>query len=312
MPRLLSALFLGLLLAFPVLAAESAISESNSMRDAYGSSLLMVGDDLVVGETSGFSNTGMVHVLRRNERGSWDVIQTLSSPDAAISDRFGMATAHAEGVLAVSSTGALDGRGAVYVFEVSSDGQWELAARLTSDSSQGDGFGAAIAVADGHVFVSAAGESRGAGRVHVYSSATDWAESTVMMSPVDEESIRFGSSLAITGSMLAVGAPGASDNGGRVDFFSLSDLTPAGAIEPGEGQDNARLGTALFASGDHLLLANPRADRGMGSVHVYRMRNNEWRLERTLSSPSEGSRAFFGMAMAGSDEEVLISEQYEN
>ncbi len=312
MPRLLSALLLCLFLATPTLAADSPTSESTTVRDAYGSSLLMIGDDLVVGETSGFSNTGMVHVLRRNERGSWDVIQTLSSPDAAISDRFGLVTAHADGILAVSSPGALQGQGAVYVYELGLNGQWEVAARLTKGSAPSDGFGAAIAVANGHVFVSAAGESGGAGRVHVYAATTDWAESTVITSPIDADGSRFGSSLAITGSMLAVGSPGAHDNGGRVDFFSLPDLAAAGAIASDDDQEDARLGTSLFASGDRLLLANPRADRGMGSVHVYRQRENEWRLEHTLSSPSEGSRAFFGMAMAGSSEEIWISAPLAN
>lgn len=312
MARLLSALFFLLLVSSPVLASESTDSDAAAMRDAYGSSLLMIGDDLVVGETSGFSNTGIVHVLRRNDRGSWDVIQTLTSPDATISDRFGMATAHAGGMLAVASPGALQGRGAVYVFTEDMAGQWELAARLTTDASQGDGFGGALAVANGHVFVAAAGGFNGSGRVHVFSAADDWAETTALMSPADAEGIRFGSSMTVSGSTLAVGSPGAHDNGGRVDFFSLTDLSAAGSIEPTDEQENARLGTALFASGDLLLLANPRAERGMGSVHVYRQREDSWRLNRTLESPSEGSRAFFGAAMAGSDQEIWISAPLAN
>ncbi|MGB1374326.1 MAG: choice-of-anchor B family protein [Rhodothermales bacterium] len=312
MARLLPALFLSFLMTAPAIAAVSSAADVSVMRDAYGSSLLMIGEDLVVGETSGFSNTGMVHVLRRNERGSWDVIQTLTSPDAAISDRFGLVTAHDDGILAVSSPGALEGLGAVYVFRAGEDGQWQFATRLITDSAPSDGFGSSIAVADGHVFVSAAGSANGAGRVHVFAAGQDWAEKDALLSPADEAGIRFGSSMTVMGSMLAVGAPGAHDNGGRVDFFSLSDFSAAGSIEPGDGQDDARLGTSLFASGDHLLLANPRAARGMGIVHVFRQRDNSWRMERTLESPSEGSRAFFGAAIAGSDEEVWITAPLAN
>ena len=127
----LSLLIVVFLLVFP--ASSSALTApvlslddgTPAMRDAYGSSLLTVEGDLLVGETSGFSNTGMIHVLRRNDRGSWDVIQTLTSPDAAIGDRFGQLTAHNAGTLVVSSPGALGGQGAVYAYRRDVDGQWE-------------------------------------------------------------------------------------------------------------------------------------------------------------------------------------------
>ncbi len=297
-----------ILLVAPPSSARSSLSfEIPVVRDAYGSSLLMVGDDLLVGETSGFSNTGMVHVLRRNERGSWDVVQTLASPDAAISDRFGMATAYDDGILAVASPGALEGRGAVYVFKQGMDGNWAFETRLTTDTMQGDGFGGAVAVAEGHVFVAASGSYEGAGRVHVFSAEETWNETAMLQSPADAEGVRFGSSLAVMDAMLVVGAPGADDNSGRIDFFHLSDLSVSRVLTAREDQQDARLGTSLLVSGQHLLTANPRAERGMGRVSVYRQHADQWHLEQTLASPSEGSRAFFGAAMAASADEVWIS-----
>jgi len=307
MARLTAVLSLFVLLTLPTSAASSPSSDAPALRDAYGSSLLMVGDDLLVGETSGFSNTGMVHVLRRNDRGSWDVVQTLTSPDAAISDRFGMSTAQDGDILAVSSPGALEGRGAVYVFTKGMDGGWTYASRLTTDTAQGDGFGSAIAVADGHVFVAASGSYEGAGRVHVFSGSDNWAETSVLSSPADAEGIRFGSSLTVMDGSLVVGAPGADDNSGRIDFFRLSDFMASGAIVATSEQQDARLGTSLQVAGERLLTANPRAERGMGHVLVYRQRGGDWSVERTLASQSEGGRAFFGAAMAASEDEVWIS-----
>ena len=311
--RALSPLAFALILtAATAVAAPSHAEDVSALRDAYGSSLLMVGDDLLVGETSGFSNPGMVHVLRRNARGSWDVVQTMTSPDSAISDRFGLSTAQGGDFLAVASPGALEGRGAVYVYRRGMDGQWAYEGRLTTDSSQGDGFGSAIAVADGQVFVAAPGSYNGAGRVHVFSAQNGWNETTSLRSSDDDTGIRFGSSLAIMGSTLAVGAPGAHDNSGRVDFFDMSDLSEAGSLRAGDDQQDARLGTSLFVAGERLLAANPRADRGMGNVFIYRQRGGNWELDRTLSSPSEGSRAFFGASMAGSDSEIWIAAPLAN
>ena len=310
--RVIATLAFALILTSFTATAASFNEEAPVVRDAYGSSLLMVGDDLLVGETSGFSNPGMVHVLRRNARGSWDVIQTMISPDAVISDRFGMSTAQENGLLAVASPGALQGRGAVYVYRQGTDGQWVYEGRLTTDTSQGDGFGSAISVANGRVFVAAPGSYNGAGRVHVFSADSDWDEVGTLQSAGNGEGIRFGSSMAMMGSTLVVGAPGANDNRGRIDFFNTDDLSSAGTLEAGNDQDDARLGTSLFVAGERLLAANPRADRGMGSVMIYRQRGGEWELDRTLASPSEGSRAFFGASMAGSDSEIWITAPLAN
>jgi len=162
-------------------------------------------------------------------------------------------------------------------------------------------------VADGHVFAAAPGSHDGAGRVHVFSADGQWTESATLQSPADAEGIRFGSALAAINGMLAVGAPGADDNGGRIDFFDLSNLSASGAITADEAQQDARLGTSLLVSGQHVLAANPRAERGMGSVYIYRQDDEGWHMQQMLASPSEGSRAFFGASMAASESEVWIA-----
>ena len=302
------------LTGFATLAASAAPAPADApstMRDAYGSSLLVVGGDLLVGETSGFSNTGMVHVLRRNDRGSWDVVQTLTSPDASIGDRFGSMTAESGGLLAVASSGALGGQGAVYLYR--HDGSsWAFEARLTTDTSQGDGFGSSVVVLDGRVVVSAPGSMGGAGRLHVFSGDADWQETDVIASNDDAEGMRFGSSMALAGDQLAVGAPGAADGAGRIEFFRTADLSAAGAISAAEGQEEARLGTGLFAHSNHLFSANPRANRGAGSVAVYRMRNGDWSFDRELTPDDTEARAFFGSALAGSEDEIWIAAPLAN
>ena len=117
----------------------------------------MIGEDILVGETSGFSSPGMIHVLRENSRGSWDVIQTFSSSDAEVGDRFGASMVYADGYLVVSSSGALGGKGAVYVFEKNREGNWAQAGRILSKDEVRSGFGSTLAVSGGHVFISAPG-----------------------------------------------------------------------------------------------------------------------------------------------------------
>ena len=97
--------------------------------------------------------------------------------------------------------------------------------------------------------------------------------------------------MAVTGAMLAVGAPGAHDNGGRVDFFALSDLSTAGAIEPGDEHENARLGTNLLAAGDHLLLANPRAVEARDLMDTQPALRDWQQRVNALTTPEDGDKA---------------------
>jgi choice-of-anchor B domain-containing protein len=311
MPTILYRALFCFLLAL-IVPFSLAASSPGAVRDAYGSSLLVVDGDLLVGETSGFSTTGMVHVLRRNDRGSWDVIQTLTSPDAAIGDRFGTLTAQDGGVLVITSPGALEGRGAAYVYRADPQGAWQFEARLTTDSSQGDGFGSAVTVMGDMVAIGAPGSMNGSGRVHIFQAGAGWQETATLASSADAEGIRFGTSISMAGSDLAVGAPGADDGSGRIDLFSAVDLSAAGSILAGSDQTGARLGTTLFGHGARLFTADPRADRGMGKVTVYRLRGGSWSVERELGLEGEEERGFFGAGMAGSDQEIWIAAPLAN
>ncbi|MDA0683221.1 MAG: choice-of-anchor B family protein [Bacteroidetes bacterium] len=314
----LSLLIVVFLLVFP--ASSSALTApvlslddgTPAMRDAYGSSLLTVEGDLLVGETSGFSNTGMIHVLRRNDRGSWDVIQTLTSPDAAIGDRFGQLTAHNAGTLVVSSPGALGGQGAVYAYRRDVDGQWEYAGRMTTDVVQSDQFASSLAIVGDRVLVGAPGAMSGAGRVHVFSLSEDGAEMAVVSPLVDGEGMRFGSSIATDGSQIAIGSPGFMESQGRIDLYNASDWTSSGVILPAEDLGEVRLGTGILFVRDRILAANQRANRGTGQVLVYREKGDEWEMELELGGPQAESRAFFGASMAASDSEVWISAPLDN
>ncbi len=289
------------------LTFSALASPEDELRDAYGTSLLSIDGDILVGETSGFSTPGMIHVLRRNERGSWDILQTIQSSDSSVGDRFGQSMVFEGGYLVVASSGALGGRGAVYVFERGHDGMWDQAGRIITDVSQGDQFGASLAVSEGHVLVGAPGVSDGAGRVFVYSVESDWGEVAVLESPANEAGNQFGSSLAAHGASVAVGSPGFDTSKGRIDIFSSDSWTSVNTVRSPDGDGEYRLGTSLKFVGDRLFAANPRASRGVGMVSVFKQKGSGWSHDQDLEGPAEGGTAFFGAAIAASSDEVWIA-----
>ncbi|NNF03708.1 MAG: choice-of-anchor B family protein, partial [Rhodothermales bacterium] len=319
-----------LLLLFTVLLSHTAVAFPASpddaaevLRDAYGGAVLIAGDDILVGEYSGFSNTGMVHVLRENERASWNVVQTLTSSDAAVGDRFGSVIVGSADRIAVSSPGALDGHGAVYVFERSADGTWTQTARLTTPAPvNGSGFGSSVAFHDRHLFIGAPASADRVGVVHAYEHGEDgWAHAaelagTDLETGSDlETGALFGSSLALAGGRLIVGAPGVDNSKGALYVY---DPAAPGAAETvimhDEAETGTRLGTSLTAVGDRVFASNARVNRGKGVVYVLQANSDgSFTFTDTMTPDAEGdSPAFFGASVTANADEVWIGAPLDN
>ncbi|MBT6582558.1 MAG: choice-of-anchor B family protein [Bacteroidetes Order II. Incertae sedis bacterium] len=303
-----------LLICVLCLTPLTTSASESSIRDAYGSSLLMIGEDILVGETSGFSSPGMIHVLRENSRGSWDVIQTFSSSDAEVGDRFGASMVYADGYLVVSSSGALGGKGAVYVFEKNREGNWAQAGRILSKDEVRSGFGSTLAVSGGHVFISAPGTDLKKGRVFVYSASSDWGLVNTLMSSNPQEGAEFGAGLAVSENTVAIGSPGFDTSSGMIELFSIEDdWGLIDTISSPEDAEEIRLGTSLTLNGNRLFASNPRANRGVGLVSVFEQSNKGWKHTSDMKMEGESSGpAFFGAALAFSEDEIWISAPLSN
>ena len=306
--RILTCLFVSIFAVF-----SSVNAHESSFRDAYGSTVMMVNGDILVAETSGFSRSGVIHVLRENERGSWEVVQTFASSDASIGDGFGSQMAYSSDFLAVSSPGAMDGEGAVYVFKSNASGDWGQVARLIGDGGLGGQFGASIAFAGTMIAVGEPGVNGKVGQVSLFSSETNWSRAGTIVPPLPEAGATFGSSVAAEKNVLAVGSPGFDSSKGRIDLFDLDQSNRVlGAIESADGDEN-RLGSSVIVKGGMVFAANPRALRSAGQVSIYSRKGGKWVLNHQLSPEGSGSGPmFFGTSIAFTGEEIWISAPLAN
>lgn len=320
---LLSVLITGLFL-LPVAATDAASPASadllaDEMRDAYGGAVYIApAGDVMVGEYSGFSNTGMVHVLRMNGRKSWDVVQTLTSSDAAVGDRFGSLIVGMSDVMAIASPGALDGRGAVYVFSRASDGSWAQSARLTTPTpDEGAGFGSSIVMSGNKILVGAPGANERTGTVHSFEKRGDDWMHTSEFAPADLESgAMFGSSLATANGRMLIGAPGVESSQGAIFVYESGRYeAPETTLTADDAETGTRLGSSLFTAGKRVFAANPRMNRSRGMVYVLEWdERGGFMFTDTLEPASEGdSPAYFGASMSASaDGELWIGAPLDN
>lgn len=198
------------------------------LLDKFGGSVAVSGDTVVIGASGDDDNQGAAYIFVRPESGWTTTTETakLTASDAEDGDNLGSSVAiSGDTVVAGAWSNNVGGvnAGSAYMF-VRPESGWMTAtetAKLTaSDADEFDTFGFSVGVSDDTVVVGASGDDErgsGAGAVYVFiRPELGWATmtETVKLTASDTGSGDFfGSSVAISGNMLVVGANGDDDGG---------------------------------------------------------------------------------------------------
>jgi hypothetical protein len=260
----------------PPLGPSGAPPLGPSDEMAFGASIAVADGVVAVGAPG----SGTVHVFHR-EPGGWTEVSVLTPGGGAFDvsgGGFGSTISMRGGVLAIGAPDANGGAGAAYIAVRSGD-HWslslELAGRLSPDFG-GERFGTSVAVGDGMIVVGApdffnprGGEDRTPryGAVRVFERAgTSWSETRAISALAPR---RFGSSVALVGHRLGVGAPGQGETDGndldRAAIFELRNgewmlLADLDALQPPHGDE---FGSAVALSEDFFVVTSPgRPPRG--------------------------------------------------
>jgi cysteine-rich repeat protein len=221
-------------------------------------------------------------------------------------DLFGSALAAAGDGLLIGApfddSGLVNG-GAAYLF------RGDAIAAVFRKRFPGADFGAAVAGAGGALLVGAPldGERRGA--VHVFDAGS--GEARAMLTPELAGGARFGFSLATAGTATVVGAPFASVGGveaGSVAVFA--DTTVRARLSGPSPRAGDQLGFAVATVDADVLVGAPLVgERDEGEAYLYDRASGE--LERTLRKPTATSGDFFGAAVAGAGDALVIGAPFD-
>ena len=207
------------------------------------------------------------------------VAPKLVASDAAENDSIGHALARSGDVLVVGAPFADEFAGAVYVFVRDPvTGAWVEQRKLVApDPARFDNFGVSVAVAGDTVAVGAPGADVvgvvNQGTVHVFdrhAGGTDsWGEVAILTEDDLAAFGSFGTSVALSGDVLAVGAHKFSEDGQVILFERDGDAwgtmatlleADVGGIGAGDGSTSSTFGGAVALDGDLLLIGAIGAD----------------------------------------------------
>ena len=271
--------------------------------DLFGASVALDGSTLVVGawgEDSGSSDpadnsassAGAVYVFVRDSLGSWTQQAYLKASDPDSQDHFGVSVAIDGDTLVVGARGddagttdptdnSLQGAGAVYVFGRENE-QWSQHAYLkASNAGAGDQFGWSVALEGATVVVGAWGEAsadpndptdnslEGAGAAYVFERENEqWSQHAYLKASNADAADYFGSSVAVDGDVLVVGAEGEA------------------SADPADPTDNSA--------------ANA------GAAYVFERENEQWSQHAYLKASNADADDYFGSNIALADQRVVV------
>jgi hypothetical protein len=244
------------------------ISRSPRSLEAYGFSVDVAGDTLLVGVTGGngaVAGSGTVEVFVR-DAGTWTRQAELAAPDGASGDGFGQDVALSGdralvGALRHDPQGIANA-GAAYVFVRDGD-EWHLESKLAaSDAAPTDRFGFAVDL-DGNTAVVGAwfadtGGRFDSGAAYVFTrEGGAWTQQAKLVAPDPELDDRFGHDVDLSGDRVAVGAwleDERGDASGSVYLFRRQQetWTLQGKLVASDTAAHDRFGHALAFQGDVL------------------------------------------------------------
>lgn len=269
-------------------------------------------------------NAGSVVLYTNQASGDFQESQLLTASNGGGWEHFGMSVRMAGDLLI---TGApqhpLETReGAAYIFRLGGDGVWTEEAILQADNGLwGDFFGHAVDI-DGDTAIVGAyrADSNGntSGAAYVFNRASDGTWSQGQQLTPTEQTIRFGTSVAIEGDTIIVGSPrdniDGTASGSAYIFTRNTDLSwsETTRITPDDlsAFDFFGYAVALGPDGKTAMsssLFGDQAGPNAGTVYSFTLLSNDvWTQDQALIPFGEGEYEKFGSSIDLSGEYAII------
>ncbi|WP_442506614.1 hypothetical protein SH528x_005468 [Novipirellula sp. SH528] len=285
-------------------------------NDYFGASVAVSGNTVVVGalgDDTGASNSGSAYVFNATNGA---LLATLASPTPETNDSFGISVAVSDNTVVVGAyrddTGASDS-GSAYVFNATTGALLATLDNPTPEST--DWFGRSVAVSGNTIVVGAYQDDTGAfdsGSAYVF-NATTGALLATLTNPTPEGSDFFGSSVAISGNTVVVGAyrDNSGGSGGAYVFNASTGALLATLANPTPASGDW-FGSSVAVSGNTVVVGAHLDDTGAinnGSAYVFNAATGT--LLATLANPTAGVD-YFGSSVAVSGNTVVVGALQDN
>lgn len=291
--------------------------------DQWGDAIALSGDTLLLGSrrsSAGPPNSGRVVVFRR-EGNSWIQANSMLPSDLVADGQFGASIAADGATAIIGAPGAVNSgipSGAAYIAS-QTGATWSVVKRFSPTVGEAQGrYGSSVTISGGWAAIGAPGDDQGgadSGAVYLLRRiGTQWFAAGTVVSPSPQPGDRFGVSVSLSGSTLAVGAYRRDEtelDSGAVFIYSLAgtswSLTQV--VAPSELVSGSEFGYSVCIHGSSLVVGAPMAPGSagvsQGRAWIFEAAAN-WGGRVQMEAADQGEFALFGNSVATDGTTVVI------
>ncbi len=221
----------------------------------FGRKVSIHGSFMLVGAWTGFNLKGVSYVFEKQTNGSWQTIATLIPSDVEEKDYFGLHLDVGNGVAVVGAYGENSNRGAAYVFERNSQGNWVETQKLIASDGRNDDRFAEVSIVNDLVVIGATGDDdKGSqsGSAYIFSKNENgfWVEKEKLIAQDGTSGDQFGHTISVKSNFIAIGAM--YDNEGSVYLISkdFDNDGIAATVDCNDNDPNIGLHQIWYADAD--------------------------------------------------------------
>ena len=273
----------------------------------------------------GVENSGAVFIYGRSGR-QWNQLTKIVAPDAEKGNYFGDAVGIHRSTAVIGAPRAdYFGRdtGAVYIFvQGETTGRWELQAKIVpKDLTRGDNFGDTVVIRENLIIVGAPGQTvngmKYAGAAYTFGRRGEtWVQTAKFTADNPGKADRFGTSVAISGNSMIVGAPlhdadAGKDSGAAYVFVPDGDSWKEEAkLLPKDGGPSHAFGSGVAIT-PRIAIVGARGhnqfERGVGAAYSFVRADGTWQERKRLIPDDSFLDLHFGFSVAMNINTVVIS-----
>jgi hypothetical protein len=215
----------------------------------------------------------------------------------------------------IGAYGKNSNTGAAYVF-TGSGSTWTQRAELTAaDGAAGGYFGYSVALSGSTAVVGAPGKNTGTGAAYVYAgSGSRWPQQAELTASDPFTTAYFGWSVALSGSVAVVGAPGFYNYTGTAYVYTgtgsswpqRAELTAAGSAQ------GDKFGLSVAIAGTTAVIGAPLNNGGAGAAYVYAGSGSSWLQQAELTAADAAPGDHFGNSVALSTSTLVAGAPGKN
>ncbi|MEO0625075.1 MAG: hypothetical protein AAF183_23225 [Pseudomonadota bacterium] len=247
------------------------------------------------------------------------LLQTFDDPTVTTSDQFGVSVAlDGNNILIGAHSDDTNGGnvGQAHLFDATTGALLRTFDDPTATT--GDNFGFSVALDGNNVLIGAQGDGTngdGVGQAHLF-DATTGALLRTFNDPTVTGNDLFGTSVALDGNTVLIGAEGDDTNGTNVGQAHLFDATTGALLQTFDDPtftDRDFFGTSVALDGNNVLIGAQGDDTngfGVGQAHLFDATTGA--LLRTFDDPTVTAGDSFGSSVALDGNSVLIGARNDD